>query len=98
MEPTNYKYTFQINQRAIIENNLKIDLIDASIFDFIHYFQASPKTKKMVDNGVQYFYLHWSKIVEQIPLLGITTRQGIYKRLQNLIDAKLLEAHQDNGK
>lgn len=94
----NFKYTLLINQKAIIDNKLNIDIIDASIFDFIHYFQSSPKTKKMVDNGTQYFYLHWSKIVEQIPLLGINSRQGVYKRLQNLINAKLIMAHEENGK
>lgn len=98
MEISNFKYTLQINQKAIIDNKLDIDIIDASIFDFIHYFQSSPKTKKMVDNGTQYFYLHWSKIVEQIPLLGINSRQGVYKRLQNLINAKLIKAHEENGK
>ena len=98
MEISNFKYTLLINQKAIIDNKLDIDIIDASIFDFIHYFQSSPKTKKMVDNGTQYFYLHWSKIVEQLPILGINTRQGVYKRLQHLINAKLIKAHEENGK
>lgn len=94
---SNFKYSILINQKAIIDNNLGIDFTDAIIFDFIHYFANSKHTKRMSDGGHEYFFLHWSKIIEQLPLLGINTRQGIHKRLQNLVNAKLIEPHSENG-
>ena len=84
----NYKYNININQFAIIQNNLQIDLIDAAIFDCIKDFAQSPKCQKMTDDGVNYFWVKWDKIVSDMPLLGISTRQNVIKRLSKLKNAK----------
>ena len=92
----NYKYNININQFAIIQNNLQIDLIDAAIFDAIKDFAQSPKCQKMADDGVNYFWVKWDKIVSDMPLLGISTRQNVIKRLSKLKNANLIMPHENN--
>ena len=92
----NYKYNININQFAIIQNNLQIDLIDAAIFDYIKDFANSPFCKKMTDGGMNYFWVKWDKIVSDMPLLGISTRQNIHTRMVKLSIAQLISPHKDN--
>lgn len=87
----NYKYNILINQRAVIENNLDLDLIDCAIFDFIKSFSNSPRcTKIQADDGI-FFWISHKLIIEQMPLLGIKTPQGIIKRIDKLIIAGMIE-------
>lgn len=93
----NFLYNIYINQYAIIENNLNIDIIDASIFCFIDAFSKKSKVKTTIYEGKVYYYISWKELVRQMPILGISSRSGIFKRIKNLIDADLIESHPDNG-
>jgi hypothetical protein len=89
------KYNIHINQRAAIENEFDIDIIDLAIFDFIKDFGGSNNcTKIQTDDGI-YFWIAHKEIIRQLPLINIKSSQGIIKRIENLIKCKLLEKHQN---
>lgn len=90
---TNFQYNIGINQKAAIDSNLEIDIIDIAIMDFLWNFQASNKIKK-IEGG--WFWAAGSEIIKQIPILGIKTTRGISKRINKLVAVGLLERHPDN--
>ncbi|OWY25229.1 class I SAM-dependent DNA methyltransferase [Sphingobacteriales bacterium UPWRP_1] len=85
------KFTLYVNQRAIVENGLPIDVTDALIFYALIEFINNPKFKKVAANGKEYTFVSWVKIVEHLPVLGITTKPGIIKRVNKLIALQLIE-------
>ena len=73
----NYKYNIVINQKAIVDNGLSIDIVDAAVFDFIKDFSHSDKCVKMQIDGKTYFWITNQTIIDNLPLLQITTPRGI---------------------
>lgn len=86
----NYKYNIIINQKAIVDNGLAIDIVDAAVFDFIKDFSHSDKCVKMQIDGKTYFWITNQTIIDNLPLLQISTPRGISKRIDNLVGAELL--------
>lgn len=87
------QYTITINQLAVINSGMNLDVVDMSIFDFITHFAHSDKCMKLNSEGAIYFWVSHSVIIEQLPILGISTGAGIIKRINKLIDAGLLSRH-----
>lgn len=87
------KYTILINQFAAVNSGLDLDLIDLCIFDFIKDFVNSQACIKMQTPEGIYFWISHKLIIKAMPLLKIKTPQGIIKRIENLINAKLLNKH-----
>jgi len=90
------KHSIYINQRSCIENGFDLDIIDLAIFDVMVFFANSPKCKTMVSEGKIYYWFSWKLFVNELPLIGIKTRDGIRKRILNLRNAQLIEPHEDN--
>lgn len=92
----NYKYNIVINQKAIVDNGLSIDIVDAAVFDFIKDFSHSDKCVKMQIDGKTYFWITNQTIIDNLPLLQITTARGLRKRIDNLINAGLLVRNENS--
>jgi hypothetical protein len=92
----NYKYNIVINQKAIVDNGLAIDIVDAAVFDFIKDFSHSDKCVKMQIDGKTYFWITNQTIIDNLPLLQITTARGLRKRIDNLINAGLLVRNENS--
>ena len=92
------KYIVNINQKAIVDLGLqdKLDFIDLAIYDFITEFMLCDDCQKMIIGNEQYFWIKSDLILENMPLLGITTARGINKRIEKLIEYDLLERCPDN--
>jgi len=92
------KFTVNINQKAIVDLGLqdKLDFIDLAIYDFITEFMLCDDCQKMIVGNEQYFWIKADLIIENMPLLGITTTRGINKRIERLIEYDLLERCPDN--
>ena len=92
------KFTVNINQKAIVDLGLqdKLDFIDLAIYDFITEFMLCDDCQKMIIGNEQYFWIKADLIIENMPLLGITTTRGINKRIERLIEYDLLERCPDN--
>lgn len=92
----NYKYNIVINQKAIVDNGLAIDIVDAAVFDFIKDFSHSDKCVKMQIDGKTYFWITNQTIIDNLPLLQISTARGLRKRIDNLINAGLLVRNENS--
>lgn len=85
------KYNININQKAIIDLGLNLDVVDLAIFDFIKDFSNSSACLKVVIGGKQYFWISHSKVISELPMIKIATRQGVFKRISKLVDSELIE-------
>lgn len=90
----NMKYNITINQKAVIDLSLDLDVVDMAIFDFIKDFSLSSSCLKVIIDGRQYFWISHSKIINDLPIIRIATRQGIIKRINKLIEAKLINRYE----
>lgn len=87
------QYSININQRAVIENGFDLDLLDMAIFDFIIKFSHLDKCVRIQYGGSVYYMISHALVIEQLPMLGIKTSNGILNRINKLIAAGLLERH-----
>lgn len=90
------KYTILINQKAVVDNALNLDILDLAIFDYIKDFCHSNWIKQFLDNWKTYYWISYQKIIKDMPLLWIKSKSWIYKRIKKLTDCKVLESHKDN--
>lgn len=92
------KFTININQKAIVDLGLqdKLDFIDLAIYDFITEFMLCEDCQKMIVGNEQYFWIKADLVIENMPLLGITTTRGVNKRIEKLIECNLLERCPEN--
>ena len=63
------KYTIVINQKAIIDNNIDIDIIDASILDYFISISTWTKRKKIIEDGKEWFWVQYESLIDSMPLL-----------------------------
>lgn len=94
--PKYYKWSWGIDQRAIIESNLNIDIIDFSILRMLMDFSSSEACQKMQETGTLYYMFRWKLIKTQLPILNLNNRQSVWRRINKLIDAKILSPHPNN--
>lgn len=75
------KFSLRINQYAAVRLGLMIDLTDLLVFDVI-------TSAKEVCKGCCVATTPF--ILEQLPLLGISSRQGVLNKVKHLVDAGVL--------
>lgn len=86
------KYTIVINQRAIIDSGLELDMKDAAILDlFLHWMGNSAADRVIVD-GKEYVWIGYNLIQDQLPIIKLGNKDTVYRRLKELCDMGLLEA------
>jgi hypothetical protein len=97
MENANFKYFININQYAAFKLfGNDIDYNDLAIFDFIKDFANSKQCVKMIYEGKSYFMLTRKIVMQNLPLLGISTDRGISKRLDKLCGFQIIERYPNN--
>lgn len=84
------KYSININQLSNYAGGFNLDLVDLALFDFIKDFIMSGKCEGIILDGKWFFWINTNYVIEEMPILGITTTRGINLRLENLINANLL--------
>ena len=89
------KYQLSINQRAIIESGLDIDLIDAAIIDCMAGMFARTSLKKMIDSGKCYTWIAMSTVEKELPIIRLKKR-AVVSRITALANIGVIERHQDN--
>jgi len=92
------KFIVNINQKAVVDLGLqgKLDFIDLAIYDFVIEFMLCDDCHKINIGNEQYYWIKADLIIENLPLLGITTARGVNKRIEKLIECNLLERCPDN--
>lgn len=87
------KYTIVINQAAAVALGKGLDLSDMAILDYIGSFANSQACLRVNTPEGIFFWVSHKKIIDDMPLLGITTPRGIAKRIDKLIEADILRKH-----
>lgn len=90
------KYNIRINQQAIVKHQLDIDLIDAAILDFFESWVLTGNIVKLDDNGITYYWLDYKNLINEMPLLKIKSKDGVYRRIKKMCDQDLLVPHPNN--
>ena len=92
------KYNFNINQYAVIKHGLKLDVIDLCVFDVLIDLADSQDCIKQLDNGMVYFCIDYNLVIKNAPILGLNTKDSVYRRMKKLADAGVIVFHKENQK
>ena len=93
----NYKFTLSINQYGAVEYNKRnpgkeIDLLDIILLTEINtLINEWDEIKKKYFNQKEFFWIAYSKLIKELPALGINTNDGIYRRLRKIESYGLIE-------
>lgn len=87
------KYNIIVNQFAIVESGIDIDIIDAAILDCMVAFFNSKRCVSMTDDFGTFFWVSHQNIIDNLPLINIKSKSGIKKRIEKLVSNKLLAIH-----
>lgn len=98
IEKYNYMFFIPINQQVVLENKwYDLDIIDVAIFHAIHRFISVGKPDQSMDSkGERWYWVSESKIINDLPLIPISSTAGIVKRIDKLIKYKLIKRKPDN--
>lgn len=91
------KYNIYINQRSIVENWFNLDLTDCAIMDYVKDFPAISKVRRINIWGVEYFWIHYETFIKEMPLLKISSKRSLSRRLDKLVEEKILEKYVNNN-
>lgn len=78
-----------VNQNSALR--LGLDLTDIAIIDWLTSFSASGRMEHKEQEGVNYFWVAYKKLCEDLPVLGIGERQAA-RRINALIDKGIFGA------
>lgn len=90
------KYNILINQKACIDAGFNLDIVDLAIFELLKDFALTEKCKKLNTPERQYFLFNWKLVNTQLPILGLNSRQSVFKRFEKLKECELIIPHPDN--
>lgn len=92
------KYNININQLALSKTNL--DIVDASILDYLFYYCNSKNEKiqkaRIIKDKKWWSWVNYQNISTQMPLLRIKSKSAISGRLKKLEDEGFILKHTDN--
>lgn len=89
------QYTININQRSVIENGWNLSFDDMAVFSFIKNFILEGALSKHVIQGKDYFWISFSKIREELPMLSGNSDSSIRRHISNLVHVGLIEKCDD---
>lgn len=90
------KYNILINQKAVIDCGFDLDIVDLAIFELLKDFSLSKDCKKLTVDGLVYFLFNWRLVNVQLPILGLNSRQSVYKRFEKLIACDIISPNPEN--
>ena len=89
------QYTININQRSVIENGWNLSFDDMAVFSFMKNFILEGALSKHVIHGKDYFWISFSKIREELPMLSGNSDSSIRRHISNLVRVGLIEKCDD---
>ena len=73
--------------------SIKVDTIDATLFDWIKTFTLSNNAMKLLIDNELYIWVSYQAIREDNPLCNISTNDAVGRRLNKLIDLGILKKY-----
>lgn len=98
------KYTLTINQKAIIDNDLDLDIIEASLLNVLMQMTFDWEGMTKIQSlGKEFYWFDYNKLLQEAPLLRSKKDSPykpdtIYRYMAELANRGYLEAHPDNKK
>lgn len=90
--------TILINQAGIVAAGLAdgtTDLIDWAIIDYVHGLSRDPHVASGRFDGATFPRVNAQRLLDDMPMLGITSRSGVCRRLIKLYSLGLLLLYAD---
>jgi hypothetical protein len=91
------KYTLTVNQKAILESGIDIDIIDSHILVSCMTFSHKRVCSKIESNGKIYYWFSHDMIVSELPLLKLQ-KDSVYRRMKKMCELGLLSQHPDSSR
>ena len=100
LENYQYMYFIPVNQQVVLNNHwYDLDIIDISIFHAIHRFISVGNPEQVIDkDGERWYWVAEGKILNDLPLIPISSNIGIAKRIDKLVKYNLIKRKPDNRK
>jgi hypothetical protein len=90
------KYTIEgLGQQALID--LGLDCVDAVILRWIIDFRDTCKMREKRLNGREMFWLNYGYLLESLPIIGITNKEVLARRMTKICESGLMNKHVDKG-
>ena len=80
--------------KKVDDKNLKLDVIDLILLRW--FVDFAPTMKKKIVNDVQYMWVNYQSIVDDLPLLGME-KTSVYRRFKKMCDLEILTHHHDKN-
>lgn len=77
------------NQQKLVD--FELDLKDAMLLRYFVDFKKSGKMRNITLESETYYWLKYEAVVDEFPLLGIKSKDTVYRRLQKLVKCKILK-------
>jgi len=96
------QFSIHFNQAIFINlakeyDDIEFDTIDGTIYAFMRQFISSDECDTIKgSDGDTYYWIAHSKIIEELPMLGIKSKSAIYKRIKKFEKCDVLAAHPKN--
>ncbi|EAY29815.1 hypothetical protein M23134_05688 [Microscilla marina ATCC 23134] len=91
--PVNYKKHMRFDMTALIENNISIKTDEYVILDWAHDLACDGSHPSVVEAGIEYFELSADRCLQELPTLGVGSKQSIQKKFERLVRQGLLVSH-----
>jgi hypothetical protein len=90
-------YNININQKAVIDNQWdNLGLAELAVFTMIEKAIDSKILQTYIDQSGTWYWLAHSKIIEELPILRISSKKTTERYLYTLVEYKLIELHPQN--
>ena len=85
------QFTINIDQRSVVENGWGLSFDDMAIFDFMSKFILGGALLKQSTPKGDFYWVSFSKIREELPMLSGNSDSSIKRHIANLIRVGLIE-------
>lgn len=92
------KYTISINQKAVCDAGLNLDIVDMAIFDMLTTYTNSTACRRMNEGAKTFFNVPYTVVIDELPLCKITKPDSVYRRFQKLEMSGIINMHPENKK
>lgn len=83
------KYTINgFSQKKLIE--FRLDAVDSLILRWFVDFRESGGMKAKVIDGINYYWVQYQYLINEMPIIGISNKKVIYRKLKKLSDCGIL--------
>lgn len=92
------KYNINISQYGAARAGLlgKVDIVDLAVFDAFRDFANSGRCHKIILHQKQWFWIDYALVIQELPFVGISSRDGVYRRMKNLSAVDIIQFCPDN--